>query len=403
MTTKGEYRWQFAARFRRHAYGWKSQPAVMRVKEAVGEIRTAARRDPVLGAQGAVAFLERVSPALELVDSSSGAIGTAVRNAVRDLAAIIARAPVDAATRQAWLDRLWAAVEADEIPYIESLGDYWGDLCATKEIASAWADRTIAATRLALSPNRNVRGFYQGTTVCLSALYSAERYEEILDVLKIDTIWAYKRWAVLALRAMGKRAEAIRYAEACRSPWTPEREVDAICEEILHSSGFVEEAYQRYGLRANQRSTYLSTYRTIAKKYPHKDSRELLADLVAATPGAEPKWFAAAKEAGLYDEALALAALGPCDPRTLTRAARDFADAQPAFAVGAGVLALRWLVAGYGYDVTGTDVREAYDNTVRAADILGEGAATREQIRGLIAEADSNGFVAKLLGAELGL
>lgn len=403
MTSDGGYRWQFAARFRRQAYGWKPQPAVARVKEAVGEIRAVARRDPVLGAQGAVAFLERVSPALELVDSSSGAIGTAVYNAVRELVPIIARAPVEAVTRQGWLDRLWAALEADEIPYIESLSEHWGDLCASKETASAWADRTIAITRLALSPDRNVRGFYRGTTACLSALYSAERYEEILDVLKIDAIWAYKRWAVLALRAAGKKAEAIRYAEACRSPWTPEREVDAICEEILLSSGFVEEAYQRYGLRANRRSTYLATYRAVARKYPRKDARELLADLVAAAPGAEPKWFAAAKDAGLYDEALALAAMGPCDPRTLTRAARDYADAQPAFAVGAGVLALRWLVAGHGYDVTGADVREAYESALKAADNLGAGAATREQIRGLVTEVDSNGFVARLLGAELGL
>ncbi|MDA8261580.1 MAG: hypothetical protein M0Z47_01980 [Actinomycetota bacterium] len=403
MTSQGGHRWQFAARFRRHAYGWHPGPAVARVKEAVGEIRAVARRDPVLGAQGAVAFLERVSPAIELVDSSSGAIGTAVYNAVRELVPIIARAPVEPATRQGWLDRLWAAHESEEIPYIESLGDYWGDLCASKETASAWADQMIGITKLALSPDRSLRGFYHGTTACLSSLYRAERYEEILAVLEIDTIWAYKRWAVLALRAMGRRAEAIRYAEACRSPWTPDGEVDAICEEILLSSGFVEEAYRRYGLRANRRSTYLATYRAVAKKYPHKDARELLADLVASTPAAEPKWFAAAKEAGLYDEALSLAAMGPCDPRTLTRAARDFADAQPAFAVGAGLLALRWLVAGYGYDITGADVRDAYESALRAADNLGAGAATREQIRGLIAEGDAGGFVARLLGDELGL
>src|SRR6266852_4299971 len=36
-------------------------------------------------------------------------------------------------------------------------------------------------------------------------------------------------------------------------------------------------------------------------------------------PGDEDKWFAAAKEAGLYDEALALASASACDPRTLTR------------------------------------------------------------------------------------
>lgn len=80
-TTKkpGSHAWAFRARFRRGAYGWKSSTlAVRRVREAVKEIRGVARRDPVLGAEGAVLFLQRVSAALEHVDSSSGALGTAV-------------------------------------------------------------------------------------------------------------------------------------------------------------------------------------------------------------------------------------------------------------------------------------------------------------------------------------
>lgn len=43
------------------------------------------RSDPVLAAEGAVLFLEKVSPALEHVDSSSGAIGTAVNHAIEEL------------------------------------------------------------------------------------------------------------------------------------------------------------------------------------------------------------------------------------------------------------------------------------------------------------------------------
>jgi hypothetical protein len=30
--------WQFKTRFRRHAFGWKSQPAIARLHEAVSEI-----------------------------------------------------------------------------------------------------------------------------------------------------------------------------------------------------------------------------------------------------------------------------------------------------------------------------------------------------------------------------
>lgn len=93
-------RWQFAARFRRNAFGWRSQPAIQRVREAVSEIKRASRRDPVLAAEGAVLFLEKVSPALEQVDSSSGAIGTAVNHAIEELVSIIAKAPVGVDQRE---------------------------------------------------------------------------------------------------------------------------------------------------------------------------------------------------------------------------------------------------------------------------------------------------------------
>src|SRR5262249_40367655 len=157
-----------------------------------------------------------------------------------------------------------------------------------------------------------------------------------------DTIWQYKQWAVKALAAMGRKAEAIRYAEACRSPWANDLAINAVCEEFLLSSGMVNEAYARYGVRANQGGTYLATFRAVIRKYPHKAAGEILDDLVKTTPGDEGKWFAAAKDAGLYDEALALARRTPCDPRTLTRAARDFATKQPAFAVESGLLAIHW-------------------------------------------------------------
>ena len=73
MTTKRStssgkaHAWEFKARFRRHAFGWKSQPAITRIKQAVAEIKKVAKTDAVLAAEGAVMFLERVSPALEHV------------------------------------------------------------------------------------------------------------------------------------------------------------------------------------------------------------------------------------------------------------------------------------------------------------------------------------------------
>ncbi len=397
------YVWEFKPRFRHHAYGWKSQPAIQRVKQAVTEIKKVARKDPVLAADGAVTLLERLSPALENVDSSSGAMGTAVNNAVAELVPIIAGAPAGPETRGGWLERLWEAHAADQIPYIESLADFWGELCASKKAASAWADRLVDITRTALSPDRNLRGHFHGTSACLSALFRAGRYGEIVEILRVGTIWAYQRWAVKALAAMGRKREAIRYAESSRGPWTPDGEVDAICEEILLSSGFIEEAYEQYGLRASRGGTYLATFHAVAKKYPQKSAGQILADLVETTPGDEGKWFAAAKEAGLYDEALALARRTPCDPKTLTRAAREFAEQQPAFAVDAGLLALHWLVKGYGYDITGADVWAAYSITMKAAEKNGTIVETREKVKALVASEGPAGFVAGIIARELGL
>jgi hypothetical protein len=399
-----KHTWEFKARFRRHAFGWKSQPAITRVRQAVAEIKKVAKRDPLLAADGAIAFLERVSAALEHVDSSSGSIGSAVNNAIDDLVPIIASAPADAKTREAWLERLYEAHQEDQIPYIERLADRWGDLCASKEVASAWADRLIDLTRQALGPDRTQRPFFKGTSACLSALYRAERYDELIDLLRVDTLWDYKQWAVRALAAKGQKAEALRYAESCRSPYASDFAVDATCEEILLSSGLVDEAYARYGVRANRGGTYLATFRALAKRYPHKAPSEILADLVKTTPGDEGKWFAAAKEAGLYDEALALARRTPCDPKTLARAARDFAEDRPAFAVEAGMLSLEWLVQGYGYEITGSDVWDAYRATLAAADRLGTQAQVKDRVRKLVAaEGTSDRFVTKVIGRELGL
>lgn len=112
------YKWQFAPRFRRNAFGWKSDLPIQRIKEALTEIRLVARKEPILAAEGAIVLLEKLSPALMNVDSSSGALGSAVNHAIVTLVPILSQADVDATTRQRWLDRLWEAVQEDEMPYI---------------------------------------------------------------------------------------------------------------------------------------------------------------------------------------------------------------------------------------------------------------------------------------------
>ena len=145
-------------------------------------------------------------------------------------------------------------------------------------------------------------------------------------------------------------------------------------------------------------------FRSVTKKSPDKPPAVVLADLVRHTPGEEGKWFAAAKDAKLFDEAVALANATPCDPKTLTRAARDFARTNPAFAVEAGLAALRWLVRGYGYEITAVDVRAAYSHTLTAAANAGVWDAVRTRIRALFDDpAARSGFVASVIGKEVGL
>ncbi len=399
---KAGHPWAFRARFRANAFGWKSPPAIARVREAVAEIKKVAKSEPLVAADGAVLFLERVSSALAHVDGSSGAIGSAVNRAIEELVPLIAGAPADPKTRDAWLERLYDAHASDEIPYIETLADYWGELCVTKEIASRAADRLLGITKNALSPDPNMRGHYHGTTMCVTALFRAERYAEILDLLEHERFWPYQRWAVKALAATGKKAEAIRLAESSRGPWTSEGDVARLCEDILLSSGLVDEAFARYSVDANRAGTYLATFRGVAKKYSTKSPGEVLERLVASTPGDEGKWFAAAKDAGLLDAALALAKKTPTDPRTLARAARDHVASAPAFAVEAGLVALDWIAQGYGDEIMSADVWAAYVPAKEAADRLGAGAELRARVRAIIAAyTRGENFVGHALSGQL--
>lgn len=215
------YKWQFKPRFRRNAFGWKSQPAVARIKEAVAEIKKVAKKDPVLAGEGAVSLLERISPAIEHVDGSSGSIGTAVNNAIETLVPLIANAPAEEKTRRKWLSRLMEAIHADEIPYLETLTDYWGELCSTPEIASEFADEYIEFLRNLWADRSTRAGHFKGTTICLSSLVAAKRYDELLSLLALDQrkFWPYQQFAVRALVCHGKHAEAIRHAKSCRSQY----------------------------------------------------------------------------------------------------------------------------------------------------------------------------------------
>jgi hypothetical protein len=362
--------------------------------------RSAARFDPVLGAEGAVLLLEKLSPALEQVDSSSGALGSAVNRAIDALVPVIAAADVPLAVRERWLERLFEALQEDQMPYIESLGEHWGTLCVTPELASRWADQLLPLTRHVVQADEH--GFFVGTIPCLSALHAAGRFDEVLELVSHDRLkfWWYRRWAVESLVSLGRPGDAVSLAESSRGHNAPEGDIARRCEAILLDCGMAEEAYHRYALAANRAGTYLATFRAIAKKYPDRAPQSILADLIGWEPGSLGKWFAAAKDAGLLDIALSLAKNHPTDPKTLTRAARDFAVKQPQFAMACGLCALRWMDAGYGYEIAPIDVLDAYDATVEAAAAAG-GPAPDVQARVRQLVGGDSSFIAKVLATKL--
>ena len=103
MSKLEKRKWTFPARFRAGVYSWKaSRLACQRLREAVSEIKKVAKKDLVLGAEGAVRLMEKLWPALAHVDSSSGALGSAVNRALDALIPIIVRAPAGARSVARW-------------------------------------------------------------------------------------------------------------------------------------------------------------------------------------------------------------------------------------------------------------------------------------------------------------
>ena len=291
------------------------------------------------------------------------------------------------------------------MPYIESLGDYWGELCVYAETASGWADDFLPTVKSVWSPQSSGHGHFCGTVACLSALYAAGRHQDLLALLETAPFqfWSYRVWGVKSLVAMGKKSEAIRYAEDSKGLNEPVSAIAQACEEILLSSGLQEEAYKRYAIAANQNTTHMATFRAIVKKYPQLAPADILRDLVASHPGSEGKWFAAAKDAGLFELAIELVQKSPTDPRTLIRATRDFAGQRPEFAIAAGLCALNWISRGYGYEITSSEVLDVYASLIQAANHSGldENHIKNRIDQMLATQPNGNAFIRSVLNRQL--
>lgn len=217
--------WAFTKRFRRGGFGWRaSQLASERIAEALAEIRAVARHDPLHAAEGAVRFLVKLSPALQQVDSSSGALGSAAHTAVDALVPVIAQASADAAVREKWLEQLFEAIQDDDPPYLELLDERWGDLCTTPEVASRWADRLMDLVRhVHAARSRGQHAFTRAESACYSALFAAGRHDELISLIGSDPrpMWHDLLWVGRCKVARGEIDVAIEFMTKAVNAWTP--------------------------------------------------------------------------------------------------------------------------------------------------------------------------------------
>jgi len=399
--------WAFRASLRRNAFGWSgTRKAIERLNEAVGEIERVARTDLALAGEGAVLLLEKLSPAINQIDSSSGALGNATAGVVEKMVPLIVAASVPRRVREKWLERLFDAIQEDDPPYIESLGEHWGALCADPALASHWADQLLPLVRHVLADRTSgTYAYSKSGTLCYSALFHAGRFDDLLALLALDPkpYWHDQQWAAKALAARGDVDGAVNLMEGLRSRYAPDMALSAVAEQLLLNAGRVDEAYARYAIQATSANTHIATFRAIAKRYPGIEPSRILGDLIASTPGEEGKWFATAKTLKQYDLALALARRAPVDPKTLVRAARDHVKNQPAFALEVALLALYWMARGEGYELTGADVGAARDHAVAAAETLGPETHVSERIASnVIGDGTAARWVRQCLGLDTG-
>jgi hypothetical protein len=140
--------WTFKKHFRREAYSWNGTAlASKRMKEAVSEIKKVARKDSSLAGEGAVELFHRLYPALMQIDSSSGALGTAMYHTLESLIPILIQADWDMNTRGKWLDKLYEAILEDGWGTFDDLRKQWGQICVFPGLAHLWADKLIPFVR----------------------------------------------------------------------------------------------------------------------------------------------------------------------------------------------------------------------------------------------------------------
>ncbi|HEX2948397.1 MAG TPA: hypothetical protein VHV83_02315 [Armatimonadota bacterium] len=397
--------WQFKRHFRTGALGWKGSALACKwIGEAVSEIKKVAKIDLVDAADGVVAFCERLWPALQHVDSSSGALGSAANRALDVLLPILISAPATAKIRAKWLERLDDAICEDGVDFLYQVRQEWGKVCSEPTFMNAWADRLLPMVRQMWAETESF-SYSPQTVMCLSCLLEAGRYDELQALLATapHRSWHEQSYWAEALRRRDEIEAAITFAEGCRTPQGyDDAAISAYCEQLLLDAGRWEDAYTRYGRSRREGHTYINQYRALVKKYPMLDTRRILQDLIedSANPG---DWFAAARTAGYLDIALSCAQNGHVNPGTLATAANDTVVSEPDFSFAIALRALHLFLDGYGFEHRRVEMLKAADALVGAAQALGNPPLCLEQVQSLVARVmGSRDSFAELLRSHLG-
>jgi len=115
-------------------------------------------------------------------------------------------------------------------------------------------------------------------------------------------MWHYEKYGAYALVRQGLDDKALMVGTVLlrsnKQTWGAQ-DIRRFCEDILTRQGKSEEAYQQFGLPSAAGNTWLAMWRDLVKRYPNRDPRLVLEDLIALH-GGKGKWFATAKTAGFF-------------------------------------------------------------------------------------------------------
>ena len=391
------YAWDFKRYFKAKAFGWKgTQLAKKRISSALKEINKINKTNKILAAEGSIYLMSRFWPAFQHIDTSSGSLGNVVNHAMEKLLLTIIEAPAELVIRQHWLDILWNILQNDGVDYVAAIAEYWGELSGYPDEASRRADQFSFIVKEEWNCHRAIVHF---DVAYLSALFYSGRFDEILEVTEKAPYmtWQIKKIVarVLALTDVDK---AINYAEqVCGIINQSQYEVYKYCEKLLIDCARIEEAYERYGIMANQASTYINWFNKIKKKYKSiKSDKQILLDLINSKVAEPGKWFAVANKLQYYDLAVELVQNSPADPKTLTRAAKNCLKKNPSYALEIAIRSLHWIVMGYGYEITNYDVLDAMTVLEKSAEVTNQTKKVIKKVNAMVDNKSSN-FYAQII------